>query len=206
MKRQAIVVVLAAVAAGAILYVAMAAFFSTQSTTGQISVTSSSPSLYICETTNGETCSDDDSGADEIIFEGLEDLAPGNPVFQDILLKNVGSSPWVVMSGTQFSFTEVQDPGADCDHGAPSYRLYVITDPGGDNPTSAEAGLGSNQGLTGFMQGYNPSEATPLRQVRVGPGMYDAVRIKVFFWPGGMAGVAACEGNVWDMTIVWQVG
>jgi len=73
------------------------AFSDSQTSAGAVNANSASVDLYICEAseaTPGPTCAGDDSGPDETIFEGMENLLPGQSFHSDIRLKNIGASSW----------------------------------------------------------------------------------------------------------------
>jgi len=74
-----------------------------------------SADLYICEpgTIAGPDCGADDNGADEVVFEGNEDIRPGEQISWDIRLKNVGTIDWVIRE-VRFLVSETNDPDSDC--------------------------------------------------------------------------------------------
>lgn len=117
-----LVVVAGAVSAGIVL----AQLGDTQTASGTINAITTSADLYICEpdSTPGPACGSDDNGADEAVFETLENIVPGVEPQWDIRLKNVGTVDWIV-SGIMFSAVITADPGNDC----PANALRV-THPG----------------------------------------------------------------------------
>lgn len=104
-----------------------------QSTSGTITATSSGVDLYVCEASDavqGPTCASDDSGADEIIFEGPDDLHPGETIQWDLRLKNIGVQLWQVTTA-QPVITIASDPGGDCGvllEGEPTLGHLAILD------------------------------------------------------------------------------
>ena len=103
------------VAAGVLIAVVFAQFTGTQTSSGTVNSTSASPDLYLCEPeATGVGCGPDDSGADEIIFEGLEDLLPSSAAVSTLRLRNDGTNSQDVLSAVPV-VTEVDDPSNDCD-------------------------------------------------------------------------------------------
>lgn len=133
------------------------AFNDSQASTGQVNATSGNVELYICEASEsmlGPECASDDSGEDETIFQGTEDLLPGQEAHGDIRLKNVGTSSWdVVEANAQISIA--WDPGNDCNaqlvsddtfgFTAISTRAPVATIPVGRDPSSVAVDPNTNR-------------------------------------------------------------
>jgi len=83
MKGRFLPIILVAVIVSLLGGVAFAQLSSVQRASGSINVTSSaSADLYICEpnSTQGPDCGADDSGADELVFETVEDMLPGDVI------------------------------------------------------------------------------------------------------------------------------
>ncbi len=99
MKRGMFVAVLVVALAGAVSAgIVLAQLGDTQTASGTINATTTSADLYICEpdSTPGPACGSDDSGADETVFETLEDIRPGDRVEWAVRLQNVGVVDWLV--------------------------------------------------------------------------------------------------------------
>lgn len=115
MQRTSLILV-AVIALGALTLGIVLAFSDTRTATGSVNATAGSTDLYICEgsrTQPGPQCVQDDMGADEDIFEGLEDLLPGRVSHWDIRIKNVGTTAWDVLTAAP-QITIASDPGGDC--------------------------------------------------------------------------------------------
>lgn len=92
------------------------AFSDSQTTSGGVNATSAIVDLYICEASSnvpGPPCASDDSGADEVLFEGLENLLPGQSAQVNTRLLNTGPNPWDILSGSP-QISIASDPTADC--------------------------------------------------------------------------------------------
>lgn len=115
---KVIAIPIALIAVALIAGVAFATLVDSKTASGTVNATSTSPDLYICETgvTAGPACGSDDSGADEAIFESLENIKPGAIIVQDLRLVNTGSETWTV-SGVVLGISELADPGLDCPDG-----------------------------------------------------------------------------------------
>jgi len=176
----------------------------TRALEGQVSVASPLPELlYICEPTgpDPEPCPGDDSGADEIIFEGLEDITPGRTVSYDIRLRNIsdqsGSNVDWDISALSIDITEVVDPGDDCD-AVPTIWLEVTSEndnhyTGDAPPIPGSPSFGPALCSGGFMGQYH-SDCV----VHVAPGEHEDM---VAFAELPLDTPMACEGNVWDISI-----
>lgn len=203
MHLRLIGVAAALVLAGALGALVYAQLGGTQTASGSVNVTTTSADLYICEpdATPGPVCGSDDSGADETVFETLEDIRPGETVQWDLRLKNVGTEDWIV-TGVTLDLVETVDPGGDCPDeslgplsvGFPGFAPGVSTlgKAGDDLNDNAQIG-----------QPFFPreSEADPLRAVSVivAAGDYEDVRLRLRL---DQSGTENCDGNEW--TASWQ--
>jgi hypothetical protein len=194
----------AAVAIAALVYAQLA---DTQTASGSISATSTSADLYICEPsgTPGPGCGSDDTGADEIIFETLEDIRPGATVEWDLRLKNVGTVDWVI-TNVVLGITETVDPGADCpditallqgNHpatGSESEAGVFILGQSGDPVNDNPAGL---TGVPSFRRDDSPGST--LRNILIASGDYEDVRLRLQL---SGSGTDSCDSNEWDVS--WE--
>lgn len=206
MKWRPVLIILTVVLAGLTTAVAVASLTTSQSTTGSINATSESVDLYLCETpqTTGPECGDDDSGADETIFEGLENLRPASVTSQRLRLKNVGTSDLTIVSAGLL-VTEVADPGIPCDPGvlypleppplttAVVPGVTILTDNLGDDvsgmPNTQSFARTSNSGFA-----YN---------LKIGAGSYEDVLLS--FALSGQ-GSQDCDGNEWNVSWTFTAG
>lgn len=234
MKRLfALGLVLTAAAAGLVTAVAIAIIFDQQSTSGVVNLASvgEAETLYICDaqgfpsttlqpvplpTPIAQTihCVSDDTGADEMIFEGDEDLIAGAEKTWDIILWNTSDFPWDI---PDFDFdyptlgklvdvqiTEVSDPGPDCT-ALPTVDAIIgqagarVLANGGtstsddDQPTSGA--LTPSQGY------FSPSVGTD-RIPHVRPGEAEILRLRASV---DLAVGNECVGNEWSISISWSV-
>lgn len=191
------------VATAAFLGVAMALLTDTQTATGTITATSTSADLYICEPgVPGPACGSDDSGADEIVFETVEDIVPGETVEWDIRLQNVGTTDWA-LSNVTVAFVETADPGADCpdtalvngrNHlGFSSIAGVFILGQAGDD-TNDNPAPGSSLGVTRWT-------SSSQRAVFVAAGDYEDIRLRIEL---PTSGTENCDGNEWSVTYVFE--
>src|SRR3989304_7229344 len=99
-----------------------ALFTDQQSATGTVSVTTATDvtDVYICDVSGtgstSATCPGvgDDSGPNEIIFESLENLLPGQTAQWDFQVRNIGTHAWDTVQPPNPGVVEVNDPGSDC--------------------------------------------------------------------------------------------
>ncbi len=202
-------VVLATV--GLTVSVVLGVWTGTQTASGTVNTTSVSPDLYLCEPeSEGIGCGTDDSGPDEIIFEGLEDLLPASFASSNVRLRNIGVSPLDVLSA-EVVVTEAADPGADCNV-TPVVVIRVL----GRVPyvTGYWESVNDNHGVAfANATGVQPF-ARALDDPRYAqyPGYGVAVHIAVGDYEDFVVDVIllattpdTCEENVWDITIAWQV-
>ncbi len=186
------------IAAAAISVVVYAQLTDTRSASGSLSAaTSASVDLYICEpdSTVGPACGSDDSGADETIFETLEDLTPGDLVSWDIRLQNVGADEWTILLADG-QIAETVDPGSDCDT-LPRFEGLTVLGKDGD-------GLNDNRLSGEFIPGAPnfTNVGTGNIQIRVAAGDYEDLRINVLF----PAPATGCDGNEWSIDLDLTVG
>lgn len=168
----------------------------TQTSSGQVNVVSAYPELlYICEPAgpDPEPCPGDDSGADEIIFEGLEDLIPGHTASYDVRLRNISDEgdanvDWDI-SALSIDITEVVDPGDDCDT-VPTAWLEVTS--ANDNHDSADPPIPGSPIFWGAQCGSH------LCIVHVAPGEHEDMRALAEL---PLDTPTECEGNAWDISI-----
>jgi hypothetical protein len=191
MKRLVIALVALLVAVGVIAGVALAQLTDTQTASGTINATSTSPDLYICEpgSTAGPACGADDSGADEIVFESQENMVPGETKQWDIRLKNVGTAPWLI---TNWSRGQVDLSGNGCGASLSQYTPTILGKAGDEANDNVY-----NQGLT-FRGETSFSDWT----VKVAPGDYEDLRLRVWF-PPSVPG--QCAGNQWSVSWTFEV-
>ena len=231
MKRLfAFGLVLTAAAAGLVTAVAIAIFIDQQSTSGAVNMASvgEGDTVYICEFALGEAlnpillpsgqtihCTSDDSGPDEIIFEGDEDLIPGAEKTWDIILWNTSDFPWDI---PDFDFdypnlgklvdvqiTEVSDPGLDC-NALPSVDARtrvsgdrVLSDGGG---ASFDDDSPPNGGALAPSQGYFSESLFVDLIPHVKPGEAQGLRLKAIV---DLAVGNECVANEWSISISWSV-
>ncbi len=101
--RATAAILVIAVVVGLAAGMVAALWTGTQTTSGDVSATSGSPDLYICEPNAdplNPDCGPDDSGADETIFEGTEELLPGGHVWAPVRLKNLSETEPLKILGT----------------------------------------------------------------------------------------------------------
>ena len=193
------------VAAAALLGVAVAVLTDSQTATGTITATSTSADLYICEPgVPGPACGSDDSGADEIVFETIEDISPGETVEWDIRLQNVGTTDWI-LSDVTVTIVETLDPGSDCpdaalvtgrdqinvNSSAGAFILGKAGDVFNDNPAP---------GGSFFLMAWGTNSP---RGVFVAAGDYEDIRLRIEL---PTAGTENCDGNEWSLTYVFDAG
>jgi len=231
MKWRIAVVVAVLAAMGLMVSVALGVWTGTQTASGSVSATTASPGLYLCEPEEtGVGCGPDDSGADEIFFEGLENLLPSSFASSNLRLRNIGATPLDVLSAEPV-VTEVADPGADCDL-TPSVTIRVLgkvpypidfawwCGPSGCYPDRCGPmgcfpnRLNDNHGVAfGHATGVQlfPRMLEDPQYVQE-PGYGVAVHIEAGDYEDFEVDVMlpatapdACEENVWDIEIPWQV-
>lgn len=209
MRWRVIAVAVPFVAVGLVTAVVLAQLGDTQTASGTVNVSTTSADLYICEpdSTTGPECGSDDSGADEAVFETLEDIRPAQTREWDVRLKNVGTEDWLV-SAVTVTIVETIDPGADCADDAlqaveyTNYPLEGSTpgvvvlgkngDPFNDNP---DPDLPEVEGFPFFATYWLMSTTT----IKVAPGDYEDVRLQLQL---AGAGTENCDGNQWNVS--WQ--
>jgi len=220
MKGRFLPIILVAVIVSLLGGVAFAQLSSFQRASGSINVTSSvSADLYICEpnSTGGPDCGADDSGADELVFETVEDMLPGNVIQWDIRLKNIGTEDWMVVSA-EVDINETLDPGNDCGvidiplrppviRPGPYVPGITILVDGGDN-LLGENGVGprySDQGVAVFLAEGNYLATSDFfweQHIKVAPGGFEDLRLRLEL---DQAGTTNCDGNEWDVGWTFHV-
>jgi hypothetical protein len=212
MKWRIAGVVTVLAAAGLTVSVALGVWGGTQTASGTVNATTDSPDLYLCEPAEtGVGCGPDDSGADEIIFEGLEDMLPSSAASSRLRLRNAGANPMDVLSAVP-AVAEVADPDNDCE-AVPDALIRVL----GKIPyvTNLWQNVYDNhgnefadaQGLQIFPRAigdpqYLRDDPWHGTAVHIEPGDYEDFRVEVILLT---TLPAACEENVWDITIAWNV-
>ena len=201
--------------------IVMALWTGSQTASGSVNAASSSVDLYICEPNADPAnsgCGPDDSGADETIFEGTEDLLPGNWVWAPVRLRNVGSTPLDILS-TALSMTEVSDPGGDCGYSpmehdvtvwelgkwyfvAPDYYYMAATAGANDNhyPSDAqELQVFPKTNMDGAVRSWAGWDNVA---VHIAPGDYEDMAVRVRL---PLTTSPFCENGVWNIAITWTV-
>lgn len=216
MRWRFITIAAALVAAGTLGAVVFAQLSDTQTSSGTVNVSSTSADLYICEpdTTPGPACGSDDSGADEVVFEALENITPGGVAEWDLRLKNVGTGDWIV-TGATLTIVETVDPGADCPNDAlqppnilsekppgeisnpTTAGVFIIADPSSDDPASPNL----LPGVPIFLVEFFPNIFFE-RNIKVAAGDYEDVRLPLELQP---LGTENCDGNEWNVSWVFTV-
>ena len=197
--------------AGVTVSVALGMWTGTQTASGTVNATTASPDLYLCEPeSEGIGCGPDDSGPDEIIFEGLENLLPASFTSSNLRLRNIGANPLDVLSA-EAVVTEAADPGADCDE-TPDVVIRVLGkvpyftgywEPVNDNHGVAFANA---TGVQPFARALDDPRYASYPgygvAVHIAAGDYEDFVVDVML----LATIPdACEENVWNITITWQV-
>ncbi len=212
MRWRFIAVAASLIAAGALGAAVFAQLGDTQTSSGTNNVSTTSPDLYICEpdSTPGPDCGSDDSGADETVFETLEDMLPADRVQWDIRLKNVGTEDWIVTAGGQFdtvTVVETLDPGDDCPDGAlgdPFPTTVKVLGKDGDE-LNDNIVVDSPQHVPGaaifVRESLFPSQSNRV-QIIVAPGDYEDLRLRLEL---DAAGTENCDGNEWSVSCEFTV-
>ena len=203
MKRLKIAISLSALLVFAVTAaVVIAQLADVQTASGNVSVTSTSADLYICEpgTATPPGCGSDDNGGDEAIFETLEDIRPGQIVWYDIRMKNIGDVTWTVMNVT-LTITETSDPGGDCPDDAlgPGVAIFMQT------PYPSQAGVYPHytDAVPGAPVFRRWSSTTYTGAIKASPSGYNDVSLALQL---SATGTENCDGNVWNVSWVWTVG
>ena len=206
MKWRIAGVVTALVAAGLMVGAVLGIWTATQTASGGVNATvTTAPNLYLCEPGTGD-CGQDDSGADEQLFESAENLLPAAFASDQLRLRNVGSQGMDVVRAVTV-VSESTDPGADC--GAlPTVRIGVLSPefPGpfgsGDDHSFQFA---QATGLQAFPRALNDPRYDSLfggQAIHIAPGGHEDVALQVL-----LRGDAprTCEDNAWNVSITWEV-
>jgi len=184
----------------------------TQTSSGNITAASGDPELlYICEPigAGSEPCPGDDSVADEIVFElPNEALTPGGvAAVGDIRLRNISTGMWDVTGVTVNFFESLDDLGnGDCID-VPTAELTRLNDYFDDpyDPLNHDTGsLPKLRTETAYSHSYGGGFHTDLvwGTVRVTAGQHEDVRIRISL---PVAVAAECQGNSWDIQVMWTV-
>lgn len=186
----------------------------TQSTSGNVTISGTTPDLlYICDLTGGVfgsttecpgTDSSDDTGADEIIYEDLDEaLLPGGPAaVWDIRLRNPDPDvAWDVIAVGP-AFTPTADPGGGCGLEPDlTIRTVALT---GDNHVFGHDN--ADPGYPALRSEDIDNAHSPLRPhqvtVHVAQSGFEDVRFRVSI-PGSFP--IECQGNAWDLDVVFTV-
>jgi hypothetical protein len=206
--RPFLVALVALAAVGVTVSVVLGVWTGTQTASGTVNATTASPDLYLCEPEGtGVGCGPDDSGPDEIIFEGLEDLLPSSAAASTLRLRNVGTGPMDLLAAVP-AVTETADPGNDCDL-TPDVVIGVL----GQVPHGFFEQINDNHqpfsplavGLQLFLRGLEDPNYVGVGfevAVHIAAGDYEDFLIQVFL---PVTAPDACEDNVWDVAINWDV-
>lgn len=215
MKRTIITLTVVAVLVGVGTAIVLAQFSDEKETAGAVSLAGPGAiDLYICEPgpqggepVPGPGCGPDDNGtfngppgADEVIFENIENLTPNDTTQWDIRLRNTGTLPWLLTNTSlQFSnadpsvvlIQEVEDPGPDCTI-VPVVSATILGKAGDEVNDNV---------LASFFSGLS-RESSPGSdyQVRVAAGDYEDLRLRVTI-PANAGN--ECIGSIWDIIITW---
>ena len=226
MRTRFILITGALVAAGLVAVVVYAQLTDTQTASGTVTVSSTAADLYICEpgSTPGPECGSDDNGADEAVFETLENVRPGGVVEWDIRIKNTGSQDFVV-NGATLGIVETVDPGADCPDDALRAGLHpsaigfgsstagvFVLGKAGDDLNDNPYGL---SGVPHFLRELNPFSFPQFVNIKVAGGDYEDLRLRlqlpVSYIPGPSPtafpaptpiSTENCAGNEWSVSWV----
>ena len=178
----------------------------TQTASGSVNATTTSADLYICEpgATPGPGCGSDDNGADEAIFEGLENIRPDETVSWDIRLLNVGSVN-LIITGVNPNIVETVDPGADCRDVPGDSALTLGVKPNGDDSLGGVFILGKNgdsinDNGAGAVKFRRETASDDRRSINIAPGDFEDVRLRLRLINSDAAN---CEGNEWDVSWVF---
>jgi hypothetical protein len=208
MRGRVAVAVAVLAAAGLTVSVVLGAWTGTQTASGTVNATTASPDLYLCEPEEtGVGCGPDDSGPDEIIFEGLEDLLPSSFAMSSLRLRNTGSEPMDVLTAVA-EVTEAADPGNDCD-----LTPEVVIGVWGKVPHGWAEQFNDNhdpwsplaEGLQIFPRGLEDPTYHGWGfelAVHIEPEDYEDFLVHVML---PATAPDACEDNVWDIAINWEV-
>ncbi len=191
--------VLAMGAAALSAYTVFAVWLDEKTSTGTVSLATADIDLYICEpdSTPGPACGSDDSEADEIIFEGTESLTPGDEATYDIRMQNVGATlPWDI-GGFDITFTETNDPDADCND-VPTATPRILGKDGDDVNDNHPKEFGAPWVAMMDVEDFIPDTRY---LVHVEAGDFEDLRLHVLIPDLG----AECSDNEWSINIAWTV-
>lgn len=201
-KRIALGVFLAMALAASVTAVAMAIFTDLQQSSGVLSLAEAGDEsvIYISDCGEGIDCfSSDDSGANEIIFEGDESLIPGSTSIWGISIQNRSGSPVDIPDFTAAAvfveFLEVVDPSNSCSVLPDETWVEITTGPAftGDDDTD----LGR---FSIFTNGYGiegtGSPVIPHLEPFDFAFFHIRFSVPINVGPG-------CQGVEWSMVIHW---
>jgi len=203
MPKRKLLAAILAIALGAALggaLVTAAPWSDTQTTSGNVTVTTAQDELYICDVSGNDPpppaeaptaarsyCSHDDSGADETILQTDEALTPNSSAIWDVRLVNISTAGWDVSGGATPVITETADPGADCAN-VPDVTL-TASDSNADDHAPATAPFPGSPVISGVV-------------VHVAPSSNEGLNISASV-PGSLP--AECQGNAWDIDLRFDV-
>lgn len=186
--------------------IVLAVFSDEQDTTGSVvAALATDIDLHICEPGEiaGPDCGADDDGTpggppgeNEAIFEGSEQLTPGDPAIWDLRMRNIGNLPWDI-DAFAVDIQETNDPNGDCD-AAVEVEPKILGKEGdsiNDNHSTFTGTLDP-----GSMRREGFGGATYF--VHVDAGDYEDIRLR-FLLPESAGN--ECSANAWDITISWTV-
>jgi hypothetical protein len=186
--------------------IAFGVWTASRTASGSVNATNlAPPNLYLCEP-DGGTCGDDDSGADEVIFEGLEDLTPSSFAEDSLRLRNTGSQDLDILKVTT-SVTLGADPGGGCTT-TPMIRIGVLSldfPPifGADSGDDHAPGFAYSVGLQTFPRAVNDPRYDSSYQsqaVHIAPGEAEDMLVQMIL-PATSSG---CEDSDWNLSISWE--
>jgi len=222
--RGPVIVSAALVLAVGTAVLVLAQLTDSQTASGTVTVSSTAADLYICEpdSTPGPDCGSDDSGADEAVFETLENIRPGGVIEWNIRIKNTGTQDFLV-AGAPANIVESADPGADCPDDAlqpaqgfffpPAVPGVLLLGKAGDPINDNPAGL---IGVPSFR--YESFGSIFSRNIKVAAGDYEDLRLQLQLPVGvaplpsptafptpTLASTEGCAGNEWNVSFVLTV-
>jgi len=183
----------------------------TQTASGGVNATvTTAPNLYLCEPDGGD-CGQDDSGADEQLFENAENLLPNTFASDRLRLRNTGGQSLDVVRAVT-TVSETADPGADCAV-LPTVRIGLDL-PLGPGPfpfplphDNHGPSFAQTQGLQVFFRTvddprYDGSFGFEGQAIHIASGGHEDFTVQVLLRGDTPS---ACEDNAWNISISWQV-
>ena len=177
--------------------IVLAVFSDEQATTGPVmAALATDIDLYICEpdAVPGPACGADDSLGNEIVFEGNEQLTPGEDAIADLRMQNIGTLPWDIDMFT-IDVQESNDPNADCDAEVTIEVRILGRD--GDSVNDNHRDFFPEPG-----HAIQRETASSFYFVHIEPGDYEDLRPRLSI-PESAGN--ECSGNAWDLTTGWTV-